>query len=61
MDFTEQQLSNFRAYEEVRKSGRFNMFDPRARKRTGLTSDEYMFVMHNYGKLKSVVDTKKET
>jgi len=50
--FTEQQIKDWRAYEKVRAGGRWNMFFPQARAATGLTSDEYSFVMDNFDALK---------
>ena len=41
----------FRAYEEVRMSGDYNMFDSIARISTGLTEDQYLYVMENYARL----------
>lgn len=38
----------FLAYENVRRSGKFNMFDPNARILTGLSKEDYLYVMHNY-------------
>lgn len=55
MMFTKTQLAAFRAYEIVRKSGRFNMFDPRARQATGLSDDNYSFVMKYYTDLREKV------
>lgn len=52
--FTEQQLNDWLAYERVRKGGRWNMFDPAARRAAKLGEDEYRFVMRNYSKLKEV-------
>lgn len=46
--FTKDQLADFILYEEVRLTGAYNMFDPRARRSTGLSSHEYSFVMQNY-------------
>lgn len=54
--FTEQQLRHWWSYENVRKSGKFNMFDPRARKATRLDGDEYSFVMNNYSALKDAAE-----
>ena len=56
MKFTEQQLENWKVYEKVRKSGRFNMFDSNARKLTGLSREEYLFVMKNYENLEKEVN-----
>lgn len=50
--FTDEQVNNWRVYEQVRQSGKFSMFDPRARARSGLTEDEYKFCRMNYSKLK---------
>ena len=50
--FTEEDLSNWLQYESVRSSGLFTMSDSRARQKTGLSKDEYAFVMKNYSALK---------
>lgn len=50
--FTQQQLLDWKAYERVRQSGRWNMFDPRARRETKLSSERYSFVMKHYSDLK---------
>jgi len=42
---------DFVAYEEVRRRGRFNMFDPNARVLTGLDKDTYLGVLSNYDEL----------
>lgn len=61
MRFTDEQLADWRAYEKVRKSGRFNMFDPRARLATRLSADRYSFVVGNFEKLKDAdIDAKAE-
>ena len=53
--FTKQEINNYKSYEQVRKSGAYNMFDSRARLSSGLTKEEYLFVMENYGALKEAV------
>ena len=58
MEFTNQQLQNFKKYVRVQMSGRYNMFDPRARAATGMSEDEYSFVMENYDKLKEASKKK---
>ena len=58
MEFTNQQLQNFKKYVRVQLSGRYNMFDPRARAATGMDEDEYVFVMENYDKLKEASKKK---
>lgn len=52
VQYTNEQLRQYEAYERVRKGGRFNMFDPRARKATKLSEDEFIFVMRNYSALR---------
>ena len=42
---------DFDAYEAVRLSGRFNMFDPRARELSGLDRVTYLGVIKNYTEL----------
>jgi len=51
--FTVDQIANFKAYRKVQMGGRYNMFDRRAIDATGLSKDEYMFVMNNYGQLET--------
>jgi hypothetical protein len=58
MEFTNQQLQNFKKYVRVQLSGRYNMFDPRARAATGMSEDEYTFVMINYSALKEASKKK---
>ena len=41
----------FLEYEEVRQSGVFNMFDPKARKVTTLSIKEWTTIMMDYSKL----------
>jgi hypothetical protein len=41
----------FQKFERVRRSGRFNMFDPSARRETGLSSERYSAVMKHYEEL----------
>jgi hypothetical protein len=52
MRYTEQQLQNWRAYERIRESGLFNMFDPRARDLTTMSSSEWVFCIAHYDDLK---------
>jgi hypothetical protein len=46
--FTPQQLADWRKYEQVRKSGRFNMLFPGARAATRLSESRYTFALENY-------------
>jgi hypothetical protein len=52
MQYTKQQIQNWRAYERVRAGGRYNMFDARARAATKLSRDDYFFVLTNFTLLK---------
>lgn len=49
--FTEQQIKNWKAFEKVRQSGKYNMFG--ARHVVGLSMEDYSFVMHNFEALKA--------
>jgi hypothetical protein len=53
--YTKKQINDFKKYEAVRKSGRYNMFDRRALIASGLDKDEYLFVMDHYSKLNALV------
>ena len=50
--FTKQQLDNWRTYEDVRQEGQFNMLSPQARELTGLSQEEYLFVLKNFSYLR---------
>ena len=54
--FTQEQVKNWKAYERVRAGGRYNMFDPRARRTAKLSEAEYGFVMDNYSALKQAAE-----
>ncbi len=56
--FTEQQLADYQAYEKVRESGKYNMFDPRASRAAKLPEDRYVFVMKNYTELRKEVENE---
>ena len=58
MEFTNQQLQNFKKYVRVQMGGRYNMFDPRARAATGMDKAEYILVMENYSALKEASKKK---
>jgi hypothetical protein len=57
--FTKEQIENWHSYEQVRQQGSYNMFDRNARLITGLTPDEYSFVMRNYSELKEQAEKEK--
>ena len=49
------------AYESVRKSGLYNMFDERAIMISGLSKEKYMFILSNYAALmKTYPDVRKD-
>ena len=50
--FTDKQLADWRAYEGIRLSGQFNMFDRLAGEASRLEKHRYSFVMENYDALK---------
>jgi hypothetical protein len=54
--FNKSEINNYKAYEIIRKTGAYNMFSPQARLSTGLTKDEYLFVMENYSELKDAAE-----
>lgn len=56
MTFTEERLNHFRKYERVRSSGKYNMWDFLAVIATGLTQDQYFFVMANFDQLREQVE-----
>lgn len=41
----------FMSYLEVQKSGLYNMLDPRAIEATGLSKEDYLYIIKNYSKL----------
>lgn len=61
MKFTEQQIADFKAYDEVRQEGCFNMMSPQAQRATGLDRDSYMFVLRNYVELAQAVEQTNES
>jgi len=50
--FTEKQLDDYMAYEEIRLWGAYNMFSAEAREATGLDKARYSFVIKNFSELK---------
>ena len=51
--FTDKQIEDWKKYERVRESGIINMFDARTGGMlSGLSNDEYFFVLKNYSELK---------
>jgi hypothetical protein len=58
--FTEKQLKNFARYVVLQSSGKYNMLDPKAVGASGLTINEYLFVLGNYDALSVAYKTWKE-
>jgi hypothetical protein len=58
--FTPQQLADWKAYERVRKSGRYNMFDPRARRANRLGPEAYSFTMKFFTELQAASISKRK-
>ena len=54
--FTAKQLQDFKAYRKVQMGGKYNMFDPRAVRATGLSESEYCVVLKNYVKLREAAE-----
>jgi hypothetical protein len=54
--FTQAQVAAWLQYESIRSSGLYNMFDPKAQQKSGLTNDEYRFSMKMYSQLKEVAN-----
>lgn len=52
MDLKSRKAKNcYTKYERVRRGGLYNMFDPNARALTGLSKEDYVWVMNNYTEL----------
>jgi len=64
MEYTNEQrrwhLQWYVRYETVRDSGRWNMFDRQAQWASGLTSEEYTFVMRNYAQLREAYENQNK-
>lgn len=56
LEFTPDDLKDWKAFERVRKSGRYNMYDPNARRATKLNPERYSFVMKNFTELKMAAE-----
>lgn len=54
--FTQEQIAQWRNYEEVRSEGAFNMWSPQAIEATGLKKKDYLFVMTNFTDLKKAAE-----
>jgi len=54
--FTDKQMKDFIAYRKVQMGGKWNMFDPQARRATKLSESEYVFVMKNYVALRDAAE-----
>jgi len=52
MIFTFIQINNWKKYEKVRMSGRYNMWFPEAQAAAGLSKEDYIFCIKNYSELR---------
>lgn len=50
-EFTAAQIANWRAFEKVRRSARYNMLTAAAQAATGLSSSEHYFCIDHYDAL----------
>jgi hypothetical protein len=50
--FSRKHLRDWKKYEQVRASGKWNMWDLGAQEATGLDRDTYLFTLRNYDALK---------
>lgn len=57
--FTKEQIVNYKLFEQVRASGRYNMYHPNARIASGLTEDEYDFVKDNFVELREQAEQEE--
>lgn len=46
-------------YKDIQTSGLFNMYDPRARKSTSLSTEKWLYVMENYSELSLIYEGDK--
>ena len=53
MNEVELTRKDFRAFAEVRKSGLYNMFDPKAREMTHLSKEQWVEIMKQYAELEN--------
>lgn len=58
MNYTKRQIADWRAFEKVRRSGKFNMFHKHAHDAAGLRLDEVLFTMQHFAGLR---DAAKKT
>lgn len=53
MEYTDKKLqAMYNSYERVRTEGRFNMFSNQAMMLSGLSKEDYVYVMENYSELR---------
>jgi hypothetical protein len=57
--YSDEVINDWKRYERVRLGGAFNMFDPRAREATGLTSDRYVFILKHYSDIVEQIERNK--
>lgn len=59
LEITDDDLDDYEAYERVRNVGKWNMFDPRARRATRLSESRYSFVLKNYDELRAAHERER--
>ena len=52
MTHTQEQIAAWKKYERVRRGGKYNMFDGRAKRATGLSDEDYFYCLKNYDSLR---------
>ncbi len=57
--FSDRDIVDWRSYERVRLTGRFNMFDPNAREMTGMTKERYIFILEQYSNIQDQIAESK--
>ena len=57
--FSDRDIVDWRSYERVRLTGRFNMFDPHAREMTGMTKERYIFILEQYSNIQDQIAESK--
>lgn len=57
--FTDQQIEDWKRYEKVRKSGKWNMLSPQARAETRLSNERCLFVIDHFYELKQVIEANE--
>ena len=57
--FSDRDIVDWRNYERIRLTGKFNMFDPRAREIVGLSKERYIFILEHYSNIQDQIAESK--